>query len=229
MAAPLPPPPAGANADPSAAAGPPSDRRAQEVRAQVDAVRSVMAANVAAVLDRGERLETLEEKTDVLGGQAAAFQRQGASLRRKMWWGNARAKLFAGLAVALVLAVLFSLACFTGGRNCLGGGGRNAAAPTPVDGPGGPLLGVGGSGVLGVGGGVGGGGVGGGVGGGGGDGVTVLPDGTLSVPTPNPLFAPPAPPSAPDPGDAPGVLTGEELAMAMAGAGRRRRSRLLRF
>jgi len=125
-------PPAAPATAAAPAAGP---SRVQDVRAQVDSVREVMAANVNAVLDRGERLDALESKTDDLTGSAAAFARTGQSLRRKMWWQNIKSKLCVGMAIGLVLVVLFALACFTGGRSCFGGGGgkeEEAAAASPV-------------------------------------------------------------------------------------------------
>lgn len=208
-AAPAAPAPAPA---PGAAAPSPADpqqqqQRLQDVRAQVDSVRQVMAANVSAVLDRGERLDALEMKTEDLGGQAAAFQRQGAALRRKMWLSNAKTKLFAALAIGLVLLVLFSLACFTGGRNCLGGGSKSDGA---FDGPA-PLLG------------------GDGLGGGGSssDGGTaaVLPDGSVAVISTPDAQAPGSDSSSysPAPVDAntPGVLTTDEAAVVLGDAGRR--------
>jgi hypothetical protein len=191
---------AGANAASGAAA---NGNKVDAVRAQVDAVRAVMAQNVEQVLERGERLDVLEDKADDLSGQAAAFQRQGAALRRKMWWQEKKTKLFGALAIVLVLLVLFALACYMGGRNCLSG--ESSGGGEAVDGPG-PLLGSGS-----------------GSGGGSSSGVTVLPDGTAVVSTPLPFVAPPAPPAPPGSVDAPGVLTPEEAALAMAVGKRRRR------
>nr|GEY91704.1 vesicle-associated membrane protein 727 [Tanacetum cinerariifolium] len=45
------------------------------------------------VLDRGEKIELLVDKTENLQFQADSFQRQGRSLRRKMWLQNLQMKL----------------------------------------------------------------------------------------------------------------------------------------
>lgn len=56
------------------------------VQRQVDAVRDVMVENIERVLERGERIELLVDKTDGLRDQAARFQASGRALRQKMWW-----------------------------------------------------------------------------------------------------------------------------------------------
>lgn len=56
------------------------------VQRQVDAVRDVMVENIERVLERGERIELLVDKTDGLRDQAARFQASGRALRQRMWW-----------------------------------------------------------------------------------------------------------------------------------------------
>ena len=60
--------------------------RVAAVQRQVDAVRDVMVENIERVLERGERLELLVDKTDGLRDQAARFQASGRALRQRMWW-----------------------------------------------------------------------------------------------------------------------------------------------
>jgi vesicle-associated membrane protein 7 len=49
-----------------------------------------MVQNVEQILSRGERIELLVDKTDVMAGQATAFRRGARSVRRQMWWKNAK-------------------------------------------------------------------------------------------------------------------------------------------
>jgi len=72
-----------------------------------------------------------------VGVQAAKFQRQGTQLRKKMWWQNFRMQVIVVGVVVLLAVVIFLLACFTGGKNCIskgGGGGNGAPAPAPAPG-----------------------------------------------------------------------------------------------
>lgn len=46
--------------------------------------------NIEKVLDRGEKLELLVDKTENLRYQADQFQKGGKALRNKMWWQNVK-------------------------------------------------------------------------------------------------------------------------------------------
>jgi vesicle-associated membrane protein 7 len=71
------------------------------------------------VLERGERIELLVDKTDDLRFQAEKFQKQGKQLRQKMRWNNTRIIIIVVLCVILLAVVVFLLACFAGGNNCI--------------------------------------------------------------------------------------------------------------
>lgn len=42
------------------------------------------------MLDRGERIEVLVDKTEDLHNQSQSFKKKGTQLKRKMWWKNAK-------------------------------------------------------------------------------------------------------------------------------------------
>ncbi|CAL9768866.1 unnamed protein product [Musa acuminata subsp. burmannicoides] len=87
-----------------------------KLRAQITEVKGIMMDNIEKVLDRGEKIELLVDKTESLQFQADSFQRQGRQLRRKMWLQNIRFKLIvAGTLIALIL-IIWLRAC--GGFKC---------------------------------------------------------------------------------------------------------------
>ncbi|KAK8630541.1 hypothetical protein V6N13_079331 [Hibiscus sabdariffa] len=55
-----------------------------KVKAQVSEVKGVMMENIEKVLDRGEKIELLVDKTENLRSQAQDFRQQGTQMRRKM-------------------------------------------------------------------------------------------------------------------------------------------------
>ncbi|KAK8640177.1 hypothetical protein V6N13_007936 [Hibiscus sabdariffa] len=59
-----------------------------KVKAQVSEVKGVMMENIEKVLDRGEKIEILVDKTENLRSQAQDFRQQGTRMRRKMWLQN---------------------------------------------------------------------------------------------------------------------------------------------
>ncbi|XP_077241297.1 vesicle-associated membrane protein 727-like [Tasmannia lanceolata] len=82
-----------------------------KLRAQITEVKGIMMDNIEKVLDRGERIELLVDKTENLQFQADSFQRQGRQLRRKMWLQNLRFKMMvAGTALALLI-ILWLVVC----------------------------------------------------------------------------------------------------------------------
>jgi len=121
------------------------------IHRKVDEVKGIMVQNVESVLNRGERLDVLVDRTEDLRDQAQKFQRQGQTLRKKMWWNNMKVKILIISGVILAALIIFLIACFAGGKNCVnpnkGGGGANKAyeaSPTliPGEGSGGGSSGV---------------------------------------------------------------------------------------
>ncbi|KAJ6428758.1 hypothetical protein OIU84_020427, partial [Salix udensis] len=67
-----------------------------KLKAQITEVKGIMMDNIEKVLDRGEKIELLVDKTENLQFQADSFQRQGRQLRRKMWLQSLQMKLMVG-------------------------------------------------------------------------------------------------------------------------------------
>ncbi|KAF9598598.1 hypothetical protein IFM89_028267 [Coptis chinensis] len=82
-----------------------------KLKAQITEVKGIMMDNIEKVLDRGERIELLVDKTENLQFQADSFQRQGRQLRRKMWLENLRMKLMVGVAVLIIIVILWLMVC----------------------------------------------------------------------------------------------------------------------
>jgi len=53
-------------------------------------VRNVMIENIDKVLDRGERLELLVDKTENMQGNTFRFRKQARRYRTIMWWRNVK-------------------------------------------------------------------------------------------------------------------------------------------
>ncbi|PWA49629.1 synaptobrevin, Longin-like domain protein [Artemisia annua] len=88
-----------------------------KVKAQVNEVKGVMMENIEKVLDRGEKIELLVDKTDNLRNQANDFKKQGTKMKRKMWIQNMKIKLIVGgiillLILVIVMSICNSLRCF---------------------------------------------------------------------------------------------------------------------
>ncbi|KAF7148154.1 hypothetical protein RHSIM_Rhsim03G0097500 [Rhododendron simsii] len=87
-----------------------------KLRTQITEVKGIMMDNIEKVLDRGEKIELLVDKTENLQFQADSFQRQGRQLRRKMWLQSLQMKLMVGGVILVVIVILWLIAC--GGFKC---------------------------------------------------------------------------------------------------------------
>lgn len=80
------------------------DDAISSVQREIDDVRGIMTRNIEGLLERGERIDLLVDKTDRLGGNAREFRVRSRGLKRKMWWKNV--KLMSLLALVLVLIIV---------------------------------------------------------------------------------------------------------------------------
>lgn len=87
-----------------------------KLKSQITEVKGIMMDNIEKVLDRGEKIELLVDKTENLQFQADSFQRQGRELRRKMWLQSLKVKLIVGGTILTLLIVLWITYC--GGFTC---------------------------------------------------------------------------------------------------------------
>ncbi|KAL6591446.1 hypothetical protein ACP70R_049949 [Stipagrostis hirtigluma subsp. patula] len=60
------------------------------MRGEMDQVRNVMLDNIDRVLERGERLELLVDKTATMQGNTMRFKRQARRFRNTVWWRNVK-------------------------------------------------------------------------------------------------------------------------------------------
>ncbi|KAG6831019.1 hypothetical protein H0H92_013207 [Tricholoma furcatifolium] len=87
-------------------------------QSELNQVKDIMVHNVEQILSRGERIELLVDKTDVMAGQATAFRRGARTVRREMWWRNTKTlalSFVVGLIVVWVIAAQF---CGAGLNHC---------------------------------------------------------------------------------------------------------------
>lgn len=79
------------------------DDAISNVQREMDDVRGIMTKNIEGLLERGERIDLLVDKTDRLGGSAREFRVRSRGLKRQMWWKNV--KLMALLVIVLILII----------------------------------------------------------------------------------------------------------------------------
>jgi len=63
---------------------------------EIDEARGIMNENIERVLERGERMDTLIDKTGRLQGSARDFRMKGTNLQRRMWWKDVKLRIMLG-------------------------------------------------------------------------------------------------------------------------------------
>ncbi|KAF9159536.1 hypothetical protein BGX20_002902 [Mortierella sp. AD010] len=89
----------------------PDADRIKHVQGEIEQVKDVMVQNIERVLERGERIELLVDKTDNLNQQAFVFKRRSSMLKRTMWWKNVKLMVLLGVAVVVLTYLAISAAC----------------------------------------------------------------------------------------------------------------------
>lgn len=81
------------------------------VKEDIEGVRGIMTENIERVLERGERIDLLVDKTDRLGVGAQDFRVRSRGLKRKMWWKNVKLMVLLGVVVVFLVYLFVGFGC----------------------------------------------------------------------------------------------------------------------
>jgi vesicle-associated membrane protein 7 len=82
-----------------------------QVKRQVDDIKSVMMENIDRVLERGEKLEIMVEKSEKLEEHAKIFQKRGTDLKRHFCVQNAKWMVLLAIVVIVIVFIIVLVAC----------------------------------------------------------------------------------------------------------------------
>ncbi len=77
----------------------------------MDRVKDLMVSNIDALLRRGDRLDHIVDKTEVLTSRSVAFKQSARTLSRRMWWQNVKVGVGIAIAVVVFLYILVTVSC----------------------------------------------------------------------------------------------------------------------
>lgn len=89
----------------------PSADQFAQVHRKLDDVKNVMVQNIEMVLERGEKLELLVDKTDQLNATAFTFEKSSRKLKEAMFWKKVKIYMLAISLVAFIVFVITWVAC----------------------------------------------------------------------------------------------------------------------
>ncbi len=69
-------------------------------------VSNIMQQNIDKILERGSRLDHLEDRSEMLSNRADEFRVGARRVSRKMWWQNMKVNIFIGVVVVIIILII---------------------------------------------------------------------------------------------------------------------------
>ncbi|KAI4846727.1 hypothetical protein E4T44_04906 [Aureobasidium sp. EXF-8845] len=82
------------------------NQRTAALQAEIDSTVNVMRNNINKVSERGERLDSLQDKTDNLAVSAQGFRRGANRVRKQMWWKDMKMRMCLIVGIILLLVII---------------------------------------------------------------------------------------------------------------------------
>lgn len=81
------------------------------IRGQIDEVKGIMVQNIERVLERGEKIDLLVDKTEALNASASKFKKSAKRVSSVMWWKNCKMKIIIAVLILAFIYFILALAC----------------------------------------------------------------------------------------------------------------------
>lgn len=112
----------------------PKNDKITKIKADIDQVKDVMIDNIDKMIERGEKIESLVDKTDNLATESQTFEAQARDLRYKMLKKRILIMIIIGIVLLVIAFIIMLIVCSQGGINfkkCFNSGATEAPAPAP--------------------------------------------------------------------------------------------------
>eukprot|EP00834_Sanchytrium_tribonematis_P006090 NODE_418_length_7796_cov_0.461868.p11 type:complete len:100 gc:universal NODE_418_length_7796_cov_0.461868:5563-5264(-) len=87
-------------------ASPPKNSNTKQLQGEVNEVVGIMQDNIHKVMERGENLDNLQNKTESLQESSMQFRRGANRVRRQMWWRDMKVKLLIGGTIIIIIVII---------------------------------------------------------------------------------------------------------------------------
>ncbi|KAJ2680254.1 Vesicle-associated membrane protein 4 [Coemansia spiralis] len=81
------------------------DPNVHKLQSELDNVHEIMQKNISSVLERGEHLDDMRDRTHELQEQTTIFKSSATATSRKMRWRNMKWKIIIALVVILIVVI----------------------------------------------------------------------------------------------------------------------------
>lgn len=85
--------------------------RIRKVHGALEDVKSIMVDNIEMVLARGERIESIVNKTDHMASSSLTFKKTSTSLKRSMYFKNIKLWIIIGVSLLILAYIIAAIVC----------------------------------------------------------------------------------------------------------------------
>ncbi|KGN60087.1 vesicle-associated membrane protein 711 [Cucumis sativus] len=89
----------------------PNADRINRLKGEMSQVRNVMIENIDKVLERGDRLELLVDKTTNMQGNTMRFRKQARRFRNTIWWKNVKLMVMLIILLLVIAYLVLAFVC----------------------------------------------------------------------------------------------------------------------
>lgn len=89
----------------------PNADRINRLKGEMSQVRNVMIENIDKVLERGDRLELLVDKTSTMQNNTFRFRKQTRRFKNAVWWRNVKLTVAAIILLLIIIYVVLAFVC----------------------------------------------------------------------------------------------------------------------
>ncbi|XP_022982139.1 vesicle-associated membrane protein 711-like [Cucurbita maxima] len=89
----------------------PNADRINRLKGEMSQVRNVMIENIDKVLERGDRLELLVDKTTNMQGNTMRFRKQARRFRNTVWWKNVKLMVMLIILLLMIAYLVLAFVC----------------------------------------------------------------------------------------------------------------------
>ncbi|KAI3830430.1 hypothetical protein MKW92_020698 [Papaver armeniacum] len=89
----------------------PNADRINRLKGEMSQVRNVMIDNIDKVLERGDRLELLVDKTANMQGNTFRFRKQARRFKNTLWWRNVKLTIALIILILVIIYVVLAFVC----------------------------------------------------------------------------------------------------------------------
>ncbi|KAJ1553029.1 Vesicle-associated membrane protein [Nowakowskiella sp. JEL0078] len=112
---------------------PSGGNKVDQINSELEDIKDLVGTNIDLLTQRGDKLNDVSTKTEILGANAKIFKKSAGDVKNKMWWQEIKMKfILAGVSTLIILIVILiilgQLGVFHINWNV---GGSTTAAPAP--------------------------------------------------------------------------------------------------